>query len=172
MSKEDLLYIFLAMVIIFVLIFLNADRFWNIMDKAFTPLVNYNADDNTAFAGAGSADANAICNFHVNWEKGNVSITYGTQDRITWKEVFRKGDPTQFNVMYYWMNSQTVFINYFSQDYSAKDIKLNRDIRKDLQIFIPQGCELNELWVRNVNGDIKCNVKVKNKDFHSSTEQN
>jgi len=166
MDKETLFYIFLGMIAVVVVVFLNADKIWNAMDRTFMPIVD--KGESSVAASSGSADAEAIRTIHIAWGKGNVTISYTPHNRITWRESFVQGTPSQFNVMQYWMNTKTLFINFFSQEYYAENDKSCVGVSKDLQVFIPYGVVLDEVDVV-VDGEINCEVEIKTKDFRHST---
>jgi len=165
MNKEHTFYLFVALVTVIVLVLVNAEKIWDRVDKNVVPLLSEEEDEYVATAGAGSADARWINIIHVNWSGGNVSVSYGKQQRITWKETFTQGGPSQYNTMQYWMNTHTLFIEYRTQDWLDKDKPTNLKIAKDLQIIVPKGVVLEELVVRNPYGTITCDVEVRKKDL-------
>jgi len=165
MSKESIVYIFLGLLIGVILVFVYADKIWDKVDSKVVPLVSDGEDDYVATAGAGSADAKWINIIHVNWDKGNVYLSYANQQRITWKETYTIGGPSQYNTMQYWMNTHTLFIEYRTQDWWDKDKQTNLNISKDLHIKLPQGTVLEEVVVHNLSGTVSCDVEAKKKDL-------
>jgi len=164
-SKENRLYALLALIALVVLILVNAEKIWDKVDKNVVPLVSTEEDAYVSTAGAGSADAQWINIIHVNWSSGNVYVSYAKQQRITWKETFTQGGPSQYNTMQYWMNTHTLFIEYRTQEWLDKDKQTNLKIAKDLYITLPQGVVLEELVVHNPSGSIICDVEVKKKEL-------
>lgn len=163
MNKENYFYLFLALIAIVVLVFVNADKLWDKVDNKVMPLVSNQEDEYVATPGAGSADPKWITNIYIDWDKGNVNISYAPQQRITWKETFTEGGPLQYNVLYYMMNTHTLSIHYYTQEYYDMDKHPDLHISKDLQVTIPRGVVLEELVVRVASGEVKCEVEANKK---------
>lgn len=163
MNRENTFYLFLALVAIVVIVFLNADKIWNSVDDHVLPLVDKGADAMTS--GSGSADPEWIDRLDIHWDKGDVVIKYASQDRITWLEVFTQGSPSRTNTMYYWMNTKTVFIHYRNQEYYEMDNKADRTISKNLIVSVPENIVLDEIVVHHTEGTVNCEVQARRKEI-------
>jgi len=165
MDKEHLFYIFLALVAIVVIVFLNADKIWNSVDDHVLPLVDTGVDAPMT-PGSGSADPVWIDRLDIDWGRGDVIIKYAPQDRISWVEVYTEGSPSRTNTMYYWMNTKTVFIHYSNQEYFEMDKKADNTISKDLHVMVPRGVVLDEIVVHHhSDGTITCDVEARKKEY-------
>jgi len=163
-EKKFLLLLFFAGLITLAIVLGRSDKVWNHVDHAMSPYVEYDEGDDYSVATSGSVDA-TINKIHIAWVNGNVSIIYADQNRITWVETFRSGKPTQTNVHSYWMNSNTIFIDYCAMDINALSDNSRQNLVKDLVVKVPKGYKLEEVVARTMNGKIDCQVDAKKIDF-------
>ncbi|MCQ2341063.1 MAG: DUF4097 domain-containing protein [Paludibacteraceae bacterium] len=164
-KQRFILLLFCLLLVLIVVAFINGDKLWNRLEYAVAPYVQYDKEAFCQATNSGSADAKAIHNLHISWERGDVVIRYAPQERITWTETFVEGEPTQYNTQYYWMNSHTVYIEFRNQEYYTVEQQARQQIRKNLLVKIPQGQVLDEIVVHNESGNVSCVVQAKQKDI-------
>jgi len=165
-KQKTIGFLFFVMIGVLVVVFINSDHLFNNLDEAITPYVKYDKDEHCNATSSGTADAQAITRIHIHWEDGDVLVKYSSQNRISWIEKFVKGEPTQYNTQYYWMNSHTLYIEFLNQDYFSMDKKSRQEISKDLTLLIPEGVLLDELVIHNAHGKVTSEVQSKIEDIH------
>jgi len=157
-KQRAIVFFFFVLLTGLIVVFIYSDELFNNMEEAISPYVKYDVDEHCQATSFGTADAEAITNIHINWEKGDVLVKYSPQNRISWIETFVEGEPTQYNTQYYWMNSHTLYIEYRNQEYYTMD-QSRKPIRKNLVVTIPQGVVLNELLIHNADGKVQSEVQ-------------
>jgi len=162
--KFILLFLFVGMITLLIVLG-TSDKLWDNVDHAMTPYVQYDEGEHRNATGSASVAAGTIKVIHIAWVNGNVDIVYAPQDRITWVETYTSGEPTRDNEHTYWMNTTMISIDYCNIDKNALSDNARQKLSKDLLMRIPEGCELDEIVVRNATGRVNCEVKAKKVDI-------
>jgi len=120
---------------------------------ASDPNLQYDNAELYAIASEGSMETQKVREIQIEWVNGDITVQYGDQDQITWKESYSSGEPSDANRMRYYLDEDELKLAFCAagtQGFKGK----SRNIKKELIVTLPQAWKLNELDIDNVNGTI------------------
>jgi len=124
---------------------------------ASDPNMNYDDAERYTPASEGSMDARMVRELQIKWINGDITVEYGDQDQITWKETYKQGEPNEVNCLYYYLDEDELNLAFCAA--GTKGLKgQSRKLKKDLVVTLPQACRLKEIDIDNFNGSITTSV--------------
>jgi len=124
---------------------------------ASDPNMNYDDAEMYTPASEGSMDAGMVSELQIEWVNGDVTVEYGDQDQITWKETYQKGEPNDVNCLHYYLDEDELILAFCAAGDKAFKGK-SRKLEKDLVVTLPQAYRMKEIDIDNVNGTITTSV--------------
>ncbi len=99
--------------------------------------------------GSGSVSG-AVTEIEIDWIDGNVEISYGDVEEITFSETSQKELSTE-NTLHYWLENTTLHIK-FAQ--AKKMVSINSYPEKDLKVVLPRELALQKLDIDAVDTQV------------------
>jgi len=126
---------------------------------ASDPNMNYDHAELYTPASEGRMDALLVRELQIEWVNGDITVEYGDQSEITWKETYKKGEPNEANCLYYYLDEDELKLAFCAAGDKAFKGK-SRKVEKDLVVTLPQACRMKEIEIDNVNGTITTSVEA------------
>jgi len=110
-------------------------------------------------ASEGSMDAGIVRELQVGWVNGNITVEYGDQEQITWKETYKNGEPNEANCLHYYLDEDELNLAFCAAGTKGLAGK-SRKVEKELVVTLPQAYRMKEVDIDNVNGTITTAVEA------------
>lgn len=104
--------------------------------------------------GNGAVSASKVKNLEIDWVSGDVTVTYGNGDDISFSESF-KGDLSEDHLLRWYLDGSTLRIKF-----QKSGISKGLNEGKNLVVVVPKGFVFDDVDLNCVSSDFICEVEA------------